>query len=89
MAALLVGRNACGVSGCTRTPPANCVQRAASGPGMVAMLLAGYLAPAVVDWAQVRCWSSATAWGLLWLLVILLLLLSAPKPVLELIGSRR
>jgi len=56
---------------------------------MVAMLLAGYLAPAVVDWAQVRCWSSATAWGLLWLLVILLLLLSAPKPVLELIGSRR
>jgi len=56
---------------------------------MVAMLLAGYLAPAVVDWAQVRCWSSATAWGLLWLLVILLLLLSAPKPVLELIGSGR
>ncbi|HZA03226.1 MAG TPA: M50 family metallopeptidase [Propionibacteriaceae bacterium] len=106
----------------------------ASGPGMVAMLLAGYLAPALVGLGAGGLLISGFSLGLLWLLVILLavmllqirnfagfgivvvvgaalvavswyapapvqsgvaylvtwiLLLSAPKPVLELIRMRR
>ena len=46
-----------------------------SGPGMVAMLLAGYLAPAVVGLAAGALLIIGYSLGLLWLLVILLALM--------------
>ena len=75
VAALVAGRRLQGIrlhsdaSGLTR------VQRAASGPGMVAMLLAGYLAPALVGLGAGGLLIAGYSLGLLWLLVILLALM--------------
>ena len=46
-----------------------------SGPGMVAMLLAGYLAPALVGLGAGGLLIAGYSLGLLWLLVILLALM--------------
>jgi len=134
VAALLAGRRLRGIRLHSDTSGLTVSSGRPSGPGMVIMLLAGYLAPAVVALAAVGLLIAQHSLGLLWLLVILLglmllqirnffgfvviigsavallliswyapadlqsalayvitwlLLFSAPKPVLELIASRR
>ena len=132
--ALLAGRRLQGIRLHSDTSGLTVSSGRASGPGMVAMLLAGYLAPALVGLGAGGLLIAGFSLGLLWLLVILLalmllqirnfagfgivvvvgaalvavswyapapvqsgvaylvawlLLLSAPKPVLELIRMRR
>jgi hypothetical protein len=134
VAALVAGRRLQGIRLHSDTSGLTVSSGRASGPGMVAMLLAGYLAPALVGLAAGGLLIAGFSLGLLWLLVILLalmllqirnfagfgvvvvvatalvlvswyapapvqagvaylvtwiLLLSAPKPVLELIRMRR
>ena len=134
VAALLAGRRLQGIRLHSDTSGLTVSSGRPSGPGMVVMLLAGYLAPAVLGLAAGALLIVGYSLGLLWLLVILLalmllrirnfagfgilvlvgcllvavswyapapaqagvaylvtwiLLISAPKPVLELIGSRR
>jgi Peptidase M50B-like len=134
VAALLAGRRLEGIRLHSDTSGLTVSSGRPSGPGMVVMLLAGYLAPAVLGLAAGALLIVGYSLGLLWLLVILLalmllrirnfagfgilvlvagllvavswyapapaqagvaylvtwiLLISAPKPVLELIGSRR
>jgi Peptidase M50B-like len=134
VAALLAGRQLQGIRLHSDTSGLTVSSGRASGPGMVATLLAGYLAPALVGLAAGGLLIAGFSLGLLWLLVILLalmllqirnfagfgivvgvgavlvgvswyaaapvqsavaylvtwiLLLSAPKPVLELIRTRR
>jgi hypothetical protein len=134
VAALLAGRRLQGIRLHSDTSGLTVSSGRPSGPGMVAMLLAGYLAPAIVGLGAGALLIVGYSLGLLWLLVIMLalmllrirnfagfwivvvvagglvavswyapapaqavvaylvtwiLLLSAPKPVLELIGSRR
>ena len=133
-AALLTGRRLRGIRLHSDTSGLTVSSGKPSGPGMVFMLLAGYLAPAVLALGAVGLLMAGHSLGLLWLLVILLglmllqirnffgfvviigsavallliswyapanlqsalayvitwlLLFSAPKPVLELIRSRR
>jgi len=132
--ALLSGRRLRGIRLHSDTSGLTVSSGRASGPGMVAMLLAGYLGPAVVGLGAVALLIRGHGLGLLWLLTALLalmllqirnfygfvvvvgcgalligiswflsaaaqsalaylltwmLLVSAPKPVLELIGRRR
>lgn len=132
--ALLSGRRLRGIRLHSDTSGLTVSSGRASGPGMVAMLLAGYLAPAVVGLGAVALLIRGHGLGLLWLMTALLalmllqirnfygfvvlvgcgalligiswflsaaaqsalaylltwvLLVSAPKPVLELIGRRR
>jgi len=132
--ALLAGRRLQGIRLHSDTSGLTVSSGRAGGPGMVAMLMAGYLAPALVGLAAGGLLITGFSLGLLWLLVILLalmllqirnfagfgivvvvaaalvavswyapapvqsgvaylvtwiLLLSAPKPVLELIRMRR
>lgn len=132
--ALLSGRRLRGIRLHSDTSGLTVSSGRASGPGMVAMLLAGYLGPAVVGLGAVALLIRGHGLGLLWLLTALLalmllqirnfygfvvvvgcgalligiswflsaaaqsalaylltwmLLVSAPKPVLELIGQRR
>jgi hypothetical protein len=134
VAALLAGRRLQGIRLHSDTSGLTVSSGRPSGPGMIVMLLAGYLAPAVVGLGAGALLIIGYSLGLLWLLVILLalmllrirnfagfwillvaagglvavswyapasaqaavaylvtwiLLVSAPKPVLELIGSRR
>ena len=134
VAALLAGRRLQGIRLHSDTSGLTVSSGRPSGPGMVVMLLAGYLAPAVVGLGAGALLLVGYSLGLLWLLVILLalmllrirnfagfwilvvvagglvavswyappaaqavvaylvtwiLLISAPKPVLELIRSRR
>ncbi len=134
VAALVAGRRLQGIRLHSDTSGLTVSSGRASGPGMVAMLLAGYLAPALVGLGAGGLLIAGFSLGLLWLLVILLalmllqirnfagfgmivvagavlvvvswyapapvqsgvaylvtwiLLLSAPKPVLELIRMRR
>jgi hypothetical protein len=134
VAALLAGRRLQGIRLHSDTSGLTVSSGRPSGPGMVVMLLAGYLAPAFLGLAAGALLIVGYSLGLLWLLVILLalmllrirnfagfgilvlvgcllvavswyapapaqagvaylvtwiLLISAPKPVLELIGSRR
>ena len=134
VAALLAGRRLQGIRLHSDTSGLTVSSGRPSGPGMVAMLLAGYLAPAIVGLGAGALLIIGYSLGLLWLLVVLLalmllrirnfagfgiivvvaaglvavswyapppaqaavaylvtwiLLLSAPKPVLELIRSRR
>ena len=134
VAALVAGRRLQGIRLHSDTSGLTVSSGRASGPGMVAMLLAGYLAPALVGLGAGSLLIAGYSLGLLWLLVILLalmllqirnfagfgivvvvgavlvlvswyapapvqagvaylvtwiLLLSAPKPVLELIRMRR
>ncbi len=134
VAALLAGRRLQGIRLHSDTSGLTVSSGRPSGPGMIAMLLAGYLAPALLGLGAGALLIVGYSLGLLWLLVILLalmllrirnfagfwilvaaasglvavswyasapaqavvaylvtwiLLLSAPKPVLELIGSRR
>lgn len=133
-AALVAGRRLGGIRVHSDTSGLTVSSGRASGPGMVAMLLAGYLGPAVVGLGAVGLLRSGHALGLLWVVTALLglmllqirnfygflvvlgggaglvliswyapaevqstlaylltwiLLVSAPKPVLELIGQRR
>lgn len=133
-AALLAGRRLGGIRVHSDTSGLTVSRGRASGPGMVVMLLAGYLGPAVVGLGAVALLISGHALGLLWVftgllalmllqirnfygfLVVLgaaaglvavswyaaaevqstlahlltwVLLVSAPKPVLELISQRR
>ncbi len=134
VAALVSGRRLRGIRLHSDTSGLTVSSGRASGPGMVVMLLAGYLGPAVVGLGAVAMLLAGHALGLLWLLTVLLalmllqirnfyglvvvvgcgallvavswfasaptqsslaylltwvLLLSAPKPVLELVGQRR
>jgi Peptidase M50B-like len=134
VAALLAGRRLEGIRLHSDTSGLTVSSGRPSGPGMVMMLVAGYLAPAIVGLGAGGLLIVGYSLGLLWLLVILLalmllrirnftgfwvllavaaglvavswyapapvqatvaylvtwiLLLSAPKPVLELLGSRR
>jgi hypothetical protein len=134
VAALLAGRRLRGIRLHSDTSGLTVSSGKPSGPGMVIMLLSGYLAPAVLALGAVGLLLAGHSLGLLWLLVILLglmllqirnffgfvvivgsavglllvswyapadvqsglayvitwlLLFSAPKPVLELIRSRR
>ena len=134
VAALLTGRRLQGIRLHSDTSGLTVSSGRSGGPGMVTMLLAGYLGPAVVGLGAVGLLLAGHSLGLLWLFVILLalllvqirnfygfalvvgcavvlifvswylpatmqsglayvltwtLLLSAPKPVLELIRQRR
>jgi Peptidase M50B-like len=134
VAALVSGRRLQGIRLHSDTSGLTVSSGRPSGPGMVAMLLAGYLAPALVGLGAGGLLIAGYSLGLLWLLVILLglmllqirnfagfgiivvvsvalvliswyapapvqsgvaylvtwiLLLSAPKPVLELFRMRR
>jgi hypothetical protein len=134
VAALLAGRRLRGIRLHSDTSGLTVSSGKPSGPGMVIMLLAGYLAPAVLALGAVGLLLAGHSLGLLWLLVIALglmllqirnffgfvvivgsavglllvswyapvdlqsglayvitwlLLFSAPKPVVELIRSRR
>lgn len=134
VAALLAGRRLGGIRVHSDTSGLTVSSGRASGPGMVTMLLAGYLGPAVVGLGAVGLLLSGHQLGLLWAFTALLalmllqirnfygflvvlgaaaglvaiswyataevqatlaylltwvLLVSAPKPVLELIGQRR
>jgi hypothetical protein len=133
-AALLAGRRLRGIRLHSDTSGLTVSSGKPSGPGMVFMLLAGYLGPAVVGLGAVALLLSGHSLGLLWVFVVLLalmllqirnfygfgvvvagalglsliswflpavaqsglaylltwiLLLAAPKPVLELVGQRR
>ena len=75
VAALVAGRRLGGIRLDSDTSGLTVSSGRASGPGMVAMLLAGYLAPAVVGLAAGGLLIAGFSLGLLWLLVLLLALM--------------
>ena len=75
VAAFLTGRRLQGIRLHSDTSGLTVSSGHASGPGMVTMLLAGYLGPAVVGLAAVGLLIAGHSLGLLWLFVILLALL--------------
>jgi Peptidase M50B-like len=75
VAAFLTGRRLQGIRLHSDTSGLTVSSGRASGPGMVTMLLAGYLGPAVVGLAAVGLLIAGHSLGLLWLFVILLALL--------------
>jgi hypothetical protein len=75
VAALLTGRRLQGIRLHSDTSGLTVSSGRASGPGMVTMLLAGYLGPAVVGLGAVGLLIAGHSLGLLWLFVILLALL--------------
>lgn len=75
VAALLTGRRLQGIRLHSDTSGLTVSSGRASGPGMVTMLLAGYLGPAVVGLGAVVLLIAGHSLGLLWLFVILLALL--------------
>lgn len=75
VAALLAGRRLEGIRVHSDASGLTVSSGRASGPGMVAMLLAGYLAPALVGLGAGALLIAGYSLGLLWLLVILLALM--------------
>ena len=75
VAAWLTGRRLQGIRLHSDTSGLTVSSGRASGPGMVTMLLAGYLGPAVVGLGAVGLLIAGHSLGLLWLFVILLALL--------------
>ncbi len=75
VAALVTGRRLQGIRLHSDTSGLTVSSGRASGPGMVTMLLAGYLGPAVVGLGAVGLLIAGHSLGLLWLFVILLALL--------------
>jgi len=75
VAAVLTGRRLQGIRLHSDTSGLTVSSGRASGPGMITMLLAGYLGPAVVGLAAVALLIAGHSLGLLWLFVILLALL--------------
>jgi hypothetical protein len=75
IAAFLTGRRLQGIRLHSDTSGLTVSSGRASGPGMVTMLLAGYLGPAVVGLGAVGLLIAGHTLGLLWLFVILLALL--------------
>jgi hypothetical protein len=75
LAALLTGRRLQGIRLHSDTSGLTVSSGRPSGPGMVVMLLAGYLGPAVVGMGAVGLLIAGHSLGLLWLFVILLGLL--------------
>jgi Peptidase M50B-like len=75
VAALLTGRRLEGIRLHSDTSGLTVSSGRASGPGMVTMLLAGYLGPAIVGLGAVGLLIAGHSLGLLWLFVILLALL--------------
>jgi hypothetical protein len=75
VAALLTGRRLQGIRLHSDTSGLTVSSGRPSGPGMVMMLLAGYLGPAVVGLGAVGLLIAGHSLGLLWLFVILLALL--------------
>ena len=75
VAALLAGRRLRGIRLHSDTSGLTVSSGKRSGPGMVVMLLAGYLGPAVVGLAAVGCLLAGHALGLLWAFVVLLALM--------------
>ena len=75
VAALLTGRRLEGIRLHSDTSGLTVSSGRPSGPGMVAMLLAGYLGPAIVGLGAVGLLIAGHSLGLLWLFVILLALL--------------
>jgi hypothetical protein len=75
VAALLTGRRLQGIRLHSDTSGLTVSSGRASGPGMVTMLLAGYLGPAVVGLGAVGLLIAGHSLALLWLFVILLALL--------------
>jgi len=72
LAALLAGRRLRGIRLHSDTSGLTVSSGKPSGPGMVIMLLAGYLAPAVLALGAVALLLAGHSLGLLWLMVILL-----------------
>ena len=72
VAAVLAGRRLQGIRVHSDTSGLTVSSGRASGPGMVTMLLAGYLAPALVGLGAGGLLIAGFSLGLLWLLVILL-----------------
>jgi hypothetical protein len=75
VAALLTGRRLQGIRLHSDTSGLTVSSGRPNGPGMVVMLMAGYLGPAVVGLAAVGLLIAGHSLGLLWLFVILLALL--------------
>jgi hypothetical protein len=75
VAALLTGRRLQGIRLHSDTSGLTVSSGRTSGPGMVTMLFAGYLGPAVVGLGAVGLLIAGHSLGLLWLFVILLALL--------------
>jgi hypothetical protein len=75
VAALLTGRRLQGIRLHSDTSGLTVSSGRPNGPGMVTMLLAGYLGPAVVGLGAVGLLIAGHSLGLLWLFVILLALL--------------
>ncbi|WP_375429967.1 M50 family metallopeptidase [uncultured Friedmanniella sp.] len=75
VAALLAGRRLRGIRLHADTSGLTVSSGRAAGPGMVLMLLAGYLGPAVVGLGAVALLLSGHALGLLWAFVLLLALM--------------
>ena len=75
VAALIAGRRLQGIRLHSDTSGLTVSSGRASGPGMVATLMAGYLAPALVGLAAGGLLIAGYSLGLLWLLVILLALM--------------
>ena len=75
MAALLAGRRLQGIRLHSDTSGLTVSSGRARGPGMVGMLLAGYLAPAALGLGAGGLLMAGYSLGLLWLLVILLALM--------------
>lgn len=75
LAALLAGRRLRGIRLHSDTSGLTVSSGKPSGPGMVVMLLAGYLAPAVVGLGAVALLLAGYSLGLLWLFVVLLALM--------------
>jgi hypothetical protein len=72
VAAVLAGRRLQGIRVHSDTSGLTVSQGRPRGPGMVAMLLAGYLGPAVVGLGAVTLLLAGHALGLLWLVTLLL-----------------
>lgn len=72
VAAVLTGRRLAGIRLHSDTSGLTVTHGRAAGPGMVVMLLAGYLGPAVVGLGAVGLLLAGHALGLLWLLTLLL-----------------
>lgn len=75
LVAVLVGRRLQGIRLEADTSGVTVSKGRPRGPGMVVMLAAGYLAPAVVGLGAALLLASGHSVGLLWLLVVLVLLL--------------
>lgn len=73
--AVLVGRRLAGIKLHSDTSGVTLSRGKPSGPGMVAMLAAGYLAPALLGLLSATMLAAGHALGLLWLLVAAMLVL--------------